>query len=68
MASSKKAAPMSKKADKAQDIKMMKGMKPAQKAAFKKADIKMDVKKPSAKADIKMDKALRARIMAKKGK
>lgn len=59
---------MSKKADKAQDIKMMKGMNPAQKAAFKKADVKMDVKKPSAKADMKMDKALRSRIMAKKGK
>ena len=28
--------------DKKQDAKTMKGMKPAQKAAFKKADIKMD--------------------------
>ena len=68
MAASKKAAPMSKKADMAQDKKMMKGMSPAQKSAFKKADVKMDVKKPSAKADMKMDKALRSRIMAKKGK
>lgn len=39
--------------DKKQDAKTMKGMKPAQKAAFKKADIKMD-------------KALAAKI--KKGK
>ena len=52
--------------DKKQDIKAMKGMSPKQKASYKKADVKMDVKKPSAKADIKMDKALAARI--KKGK
>jgi hypothetical protein len=58
----------SPKADVKQDAKAMKGMKPAQKAAFKKADIKMDKKKPSAKADLKMDKALRSKIMAKKGK
>ena len=64
----KKAMPMSAKADKAQDKKIMSGMKPAQKAAFKKADVKMDKKKPSAKADMKMDMALRKRIMAKKGK
>ena len=68
MAAKKKAAAMSKKADMAQDKKMMKGMNPAQKSAFKKADVKMDVKKPSAKADLKMDKALRSRIMGKKGK
>lgn len=65
MAMAKKAA-MSKKADAKQDAKVMKGMKPFQKAAFKKADVKMDVKKPSAKADMKMDKALAAKI--KKGK
>jgi hypothetical protein len=64
----KKAAAMSKKSDMAQDKKVMSGMKPFQKAAFKKADTAMDKKKPSAKADMKMDKALRARIMAKKGK
>lgn len=64
----KKAAPMSAKKDIAQDKKMMKGMNPAQKSAFKKADVKMDKKKPSAKADLKMDKALRSRIMGKKGK
>jgi hypothetical protein len=52
--------------DKKQDAKAMKGMKPAQKAAFKKADVAMDKKKPSAKADMKMDKALAAKI--KKGK
>jgi hypothetical protein len=53
--------------DKKQDAKVMKGMKPAQKAAFMKGDKKMDAKKPSAKADMKMDKALAKRIM-KKGK
>jgi hypothetical protein len=51
--------------DKKQDAKAMKGMKPKQKAAFKKADVAMDKKKPSAKADMKMDKALAAKI--KKG-
>ena len=65
MATMKKAAPMSKKADMKQDAKMMKGMKPGQKAAFKKADIAMDKKKPAVKADLKMDKALRAKIMKK---
>ena len=68
MAAMKKAMPMSKKADMKQDAKMMKGMKPTQKSAFKKADIKMDKNKPSAKADSKMDMALRKRIMGKKGK
>jgi hypothetical protein len=53
--------------DKAQDAKLMKGMKPKQKAAFMKADKKMDAKKPSAKADMKMDKALAKKVM-KKGK
>jgi hypothetical protein len=65
MAVIKKMA-MSKKADIKQDAKMMKGMTPAQKAKFKAADKKMDVKKPSAKADMRMDKSLRGRIM--KGK
>ena len=54
--------------DKKQDAKAMKGMKPFQKAAFKKADTAMDKKKPSAKADMKMDIALRKRIINKKGK
>lgn len=56
----------SEKADKKQDAKVIKGLKPAQKAAFKKGDAAMDKKKPSAKADMKMDKALVAKI--KKGK
>jgi len=57
---------MNKSADAKQDAKVTKGLKPAQKAAFKKADAAMDKKKPSAKADAKMDKALVAKI--KKGK
>jgi hypothetical protein len=44
----------------------MKGMKPAEKAKFKKDDAKMDAKKPSAKADAKMDKALAAKIKKSK--
>ena len=60
--------PMSAKADKKQDAKMMKGMNPSQKAKFQTADKKMDAKKPSMKADTRMDKALRSRIMGKKGK
>jgi len=53
-------------ADKKQDAKVTKGLSPKQKAAFKKGDAAMDKKKPSAKADMKMDKALVAKI--KKGK
>ena len=56
----------SEKADKAQDAKITKSLKPAQKAAFKKADTAMDKKKPSAKADAKMDKALVAKIKKSK--
>jgi len=56
----------SEKADKKQDAKVTKGLSAKQKAAFKKADTAMDKKKPSAKADMKMDKALVAKI--KKGK
>jgi len=63
MAMAKKSA----MSDKKQDAKAMKGMKPFQKAAFKKADTAMDKKKPSAKADMKMDMALKNKIM-KKGK
>ena len=48
--------------DKKQDAKVTKGLKPSQKAAFKKADAIMDKKKPSAKADMKMDKALVTKI------
>jgi hypothetical protein len=65
MAMAKKSAA---KADMKQDAKVMKGMKPFQKAAFKKADAVMDKKKPSAKADAKMDMALKNKIMKKKGK
>jgi hypothetical protein len=65
MAVAKKAA-MSKKADMKQDKAMMKGMNPAQKSKFKAADKRMDVKKPTAMADKKMDMALRKRVM--KGK
>jgi len=63
MAMAKKSA----SADKKQDAKAMKGMKPFQKAAFKKADTAMDKKKPSPAADKKMDMALKFKIM-KKGK
>jgi hypothetical protein len=52
----------SEKADKKQDAKVTKGLTPKQKAAFKKGDAAMDKKKPSAKADAKMDKALVAKI------
>ena len=55
-----------KKADKKQDAKVMKGMTPKQKGAFEKADKKMDAKKPSAKADMKMDKALAAKVKKSK--
>jgi hypothetical protein len=61
----KKAAAMLIKKDMVQDAKMMRGMKPAQKSAFKKADIKMDAKRPTAKADKRMDMALRKRVMKK---
>jgi len=48
--------------DDKQDAKVMKGMNSTQKAAFKKGDSKMDAKKPSPKADAKMDKALGAKV------
>jgi len=50
------------KADKKSDAKIEKGMSPKQKAAFEKADKKMDKKNPSAKADMKMDKALAKKV------
>jgi len=61
-----KKGPMSKKADKKQDAKVMKGMSPKQKSAFEKADKKMDAKNPSAKADAKMDKALASKVKKSK--
>ena len=57
--------PMSKSADKKQDAKTMKGMSPKEKSAFEKADKKMDKKKPSAKEDVKMDKALAKKVKKK---
>jgi len=56
---------MSKKSDKEQDAKVMKNMTPVQMIAFKKADKKMDAKKPSAKEDTKMDKDLARKIKKK---
>jgi len=53
------------KADKKSDAKIEKGMSPKQKAAFEKADKKMDKKNPSAKADMKMDKALAKKVKKK---
>jgi hypothetical protein len=61
---SKKKA-MSKTADKKQDAKAMKGMTPKQKSAFEKGDKKMDAKKPSAKEDVKLDKALAKKVKKK---
>jgi len=50
------------KADEKADKKMMQGMSPKQKTAFKKGDKKMDAKNPSKSADMKMDKALAAKV------
>ena len=55
-----------KMSDAAQDAKVMKGMSPKQKAAFEKADKKMDKKKPPRAADEKMDKALAKKIKKEK--
>jgi hypothetical protein len=55
------------KADKKQDAKVMKGMTPAQKAKFMKADKAMDKKPMTAKQDMKADKAV-ARKITKGGK
>ena len=52
--------------DEKQDAKAKKGMTPAQKAKFDKADKKMDAKRPSRKEDKEKDAALAKRI--KKGK
>jgi len=69
----KPSASAIKAADRKQDEKMMKGMAPKAKAAYKKADIAMDKRKPSAKADMKMDRALASKVkkqfpMKRKGK
>jgi hypothetical protein len=52
--------------DKKQDAKAKKGMTPAQKAKFDKADKKMDKKPMSRKEDEKKDKALAKKIKKKK--
>lgn len=52
--------------DKEQDKKSMKGMTPAQKAKFKKADKKMDKKPMSRAEDTKKDNALAKKIKGKK--
>ena len=57
-----------KAADKKQDAKTEKGMSPKQKAAFEKADKKMDAKKPSKAEDLKKDKALADKLKKKSGK
>jgi len=63
-------APRSKKNSEMQDkklhTKLTKNMNPMQKAAFIKGNKKMDAKKPSLKADMKMDKALAKKVMYKK--
>jgi hypothetical protein len=54
-------------ADKKQDTKTMKGMTPAQKAKFQKADAKMDKNTKMTKAqDTKKDNALARRIKSGK--
>lgn len=50
------------KADEKADKKTMQGMSPKQKSAFEAGDKKMDKKKPSKAADMKMDKALAAKV------
>ena len=66
-----KKKPMAKKPwtgskeDEKADKKVMQGLTPKAKAAFKKGDKEMDAKKPSKKADEKMDKALAAKVKKK---
>jgi hypothetical protein len=50
------------KEDEKADAKLMKGMSPKQKEAFKKGDKKMDAKKPSKSADKRMDAALAKKV------
>jgi hypothetical protein len=57
-----------KESDKKQDKDTMAGMSPKQKAAFKKADKKMDKSKPSRSKDKMMDEALADKIKGKKKK
>ena len=53
------------KPDDKQDAKVLKGMKPGEKKAFKKEDAKMDKKKPFRKEDEKLDKALAKKVKKK---
>jgi len=62
----KKMTPAQMKADKKQDVKTTKGLSPAQKAKFAKADKAMDVKGLTRKQDTKADKKLAMKV--KKGK
>lgn len=69
----KKSISMSKDPDRKQDAKTMKGMTPKAKAAYKKTDVAMDKKNPSAKADMRMDRSLASKVkkqfpMKRKGK
>jgi len=59
-------AKYTEKSDKKQDAKAMKGMSPAQKVKFNKADEKMDKKPMSRKEDTKKDSALAKKIKGKK--
>ena len=62
----KKQTPAQMRADKKQDAKATKGLFPAQKAKFAKADKAMDVKGLTRKQDVKADKKLAMKV--KKGK
>ena len=55
-----------KESDQEQDAKVKKGMTPKQKAAFEKADKKMDKKKPPRAKDKEMDKDLAEKIKKEK--
>lgn len=68
MAVAKKKPWAGSKEDEKADKKVMKGMTPAQKAKFEKADKKMDAKKPSKAEDLKKDKALADKLKKKSGK
>ena len=59
---------MSMSKDMKQDKAMMKPMNTKQKAQFKAADKKMDARKPSTSADMKMDYSLRNKILKPKAK
>ena len=55
--------PMTKKQDMAMDKKLTKSLTPAQKAKFKREDMKMDRnKKLTAKQDMKLDRKLISKI------